>query len=160
MPSPRFVADGTMPLRWLLFTLLIVGLLVTGIDLMLLDHHEDVWQLIPLVLIGLALLVIVWHAARRTVTSLRALQAVMVLFIGAAAAGIVLHYRGNMEFQLELDPTLSSWELFNKVIRAKAPPAAAPSVMAQLGLIGLIYAFRHPLLRRPAETSHTIPKGD
>lgn len=149
-----------MPLRWLLFALLIVGLLVTGTDLMLLDHHEDAWQSIPLVLIGLALLVIVWHAAGRTATSLRALQAVMALFVAAAATGIVLHFRGNLEFQMELDPTQSGWQLFNKVIRAKAPPAAAPSVMAQLGLIGLIYSFRHPLLRRPAETSHTTPKGD
>ena len=149
-----------MPLRWLLFALLIVGLLVTGVDLMLLDHHEDIWQAIPLILIGLALLVIVWHATARNAASLRALQAVMVLLIGAAAAGIVLHYRGNMEFQLELDSTLSSWELFNKVIRAKAPPAAAPSAMAQLGLIGLIYAFRHPLSRRPVQASHDTLKGD
>lgn len=160
MPSPRFVPDGTMPLRWLLFALLIVGLLVTGIDLMLLDHHEDVWQSIPLILIGIGLLVIVWHAAARDAMSLRVMQAVMALFIGAAATGIVLHYRGNMEFQLELDATLSRWELFNKVIRAKAPPAAAPSVMAQLGLIGLIFTFRHPLLRPPAGTSHDTLKGD
>lgn len=160
MPSPRSVSDGTMPLRWLLFALLIVGLLVTGIDLMLLDHHEDIWQSIPLILIGIALLVIVWHAMARNATSLRAMQTVMVLFVGAAAAGIVLHYRGNMEFQLELDATLSGWELFNKVIRAKAPPAAAPTAMAQLGLIGLIYTFRHPLLRTPVPASRDTFKGD
>jgi hypothetical protein len=161
MPSrPRPVSDGTMPLRWLLFGLLTAGLLVTGVDLMLLDHHEDVWQSIPLILIGTALLVILWHAVSRDATSLRALQVVMVLFVVAAGTGIVLHYRGNLEFQIEMDPTQSGWELFNKVIRAKAPPAAAPSVMAQLGLIGLIYTFRHPALQRPVEVSHATLKGD
>jgi hypothetical protein len=148
-----------MTLRWLLLGLLVIGLIGTGVDLLLLDHHEDVWQLIPLILIGIALAVVAWHAAARDATSLRALQALMVLFIVAGAVGLVLHYRGNMEFQLELDPTQRGWTLFNKVIRAKAPPAMAPSAMAQLGLIGLIYAFRHPV-RSSAGLSPVTTKGD
>jgi hypothetical protein len=148
-----------MTIRRLLLALLVVGLIVTGTDLLLLDHHEDAWQLIPLILIGLALGVVVWHLAARDATSLRALQAAMVLFLFAAATGIVLHYRGNMEFQLEMDPTQSNWTLFNKVIRAKAPPAMAPSVMAQLGLIGLIYSYRHPVLEVSREAPGAAVTG-
>jgi uncharacterized membrane protein len=148
-----------MFLRWLLLALLAIGLVVTAVDLLLLDHHEDVWQSIPLILIGIALVVVVWHVAARNATSLRALQVLMMLFIVAGAAGVVLHYRGNMAFQLEMDATQSGWTLFNKVIRAKAPPAMAPAAMAQLGLIGLIYGFRHPALR-PADFSPATYKGD
>jgi hypothetical protein len=29
-------------------------------------------------------------------------------------------------------------------VTAKAPPALAPAVMAQLGFLGLLYTYRHP----------------
>lgn len=149
-----------MTIRRLLLALLVIGLIVTGADLMLLDHHEDVWQTIPLILIGLALVVVVWHLAARDATSLRALQASMVLFVLAGAIGVVLHYRGNMAFQLEMDATQSGWTLFNKVIRAKAPPAVAPAAMAQLGLIGLIYSYRHPAFESSRGIPDTAVTGD
>jgi hypothetical protein len=60
---------------------------------------------------------------------------------------VVLHFRGNMAFQLDIDPSLSGWALADKVLRAKAPPTMAPGAMAQLGLLGLIYSYRHPALR-------------
>ena len=72
----------------------------------------------------------------------------MALCIVAGATGIILHYRGNLEFQLEMDPSQSHWTLFKKAMHAKVPPALAPGVMAQLGLLGLLYTFRHPGLRR------------
>ena len=143
---PVSASNGSMTIRRLLLALLVVGLIVTGTDLLLLDHHEDAWQLIPLILIGLTLGVVIWHLAARDATSLRALQAAMVLFLFAAATGIVLHYRGNMEFQLEMDPALSGMALYRKAIVAKTPPALAPGAMIQLGLIGLAYTFRHPAL--------------
>ena len=55
---------------------------------------------------------------------------------------MVLHYRANMEFKLEMDPTLSGLALFWSVVRAKTPPALAPATLALLGLLGLTYAFR------------------
>ena len=152
--------NGTMAIRWLLLGLLGIGLAVTGLDLLLLDHHEDVWQLIPLILIALAFMAVVWQAITRDATSLRVLQALMVLFVLAGAAGVVLHYRGNMAFQLEMDATQSGWTLFNKVIRAKAPPAMAPAAMAQLGLIGLIYSYRHPALGSAARATGAAFTGD
>jgi hypothetical protein len=147
-------------IRRLLLMLLIAGVVVTGTDLMLIDHHEDVWQSIPLILIGVALAAIGWHLVARDAASLRALQAAMVLFVFAGGMGIVLHYRGNMAFQLEMDPTQDRWTLFNKVIRATAPPAAAPAAMAQLGFIGLIYAYRHPAIGQAGGVGRTPSTGD
>jgi hypothetical protein len=68
----------------------------------------------------------------------------MVLFIASGLIGLVLHYIGNREFQREMDPALGGWALFVKVMTAKAPPALAPSVMVQMGLLGLLYTYRHP----------------
>ena len=56
----------------------------------------------------------------------------------------VLHYRANMEFKLEMDPSLSGLALFSSVVRAKAPPAMAPATLVLLGLLGLAAAYRRP----------------
>ena len=56
----------------------------------------------------------------------------------------MLHFQVNMEFQLEMDPSLKGLDLYRKAILAKAPPALAPGAMIQLGLVGLAYTFRGP----------------
>jgi hypothetical protein len=66
----------------------------------------------------------------------------MVAFLAAGAAGIYFHYQANVEFQLETDASLRGRELLMKVLEAKVPPALAPGVMIQFGLIGLAYTYR------------------
>jgi hypothetical protein len=142
---------STLPaLRRLLLILLTFGILATTTDLLLIDHHEDAFQYAPLVVNGLALATILWHVLGGGAASVRALRVVMLLFLVAAVLGVTFHYQGNLEFQLEINPERSSWELFKKVIQAKAPPALAPGIMAQLGLLGLIYTYRHPALSSSA----------
>lgn len=133
-------------IRRLLLALVVFGLLATGADLLLLEHYEDSWMLVPLVLIATALAVVLWHLVDRGGASVRALQVTMAIFVLTGLLGVFLHYRANLEFQLDMDATQSSWELLKKVMRAKAPPALAPGAMTQLGLLGLVYAFRHPAL--------------
>jgi len=148
MPAVPPVADPYPVLRRYLLALLAFGLVGTGTELLLMGHYEDPWQLVPLGLVAVALVVIAAHAMGGSARSVHVLRAVMGLLMLGAAAGIVLHYRGNLEFQIDMDPTASQWELFKKVVRAKAPPALAPGVLAQMGLLGLIYTYRHPALRR------------
>lgn len=124
----------------------------TASDLMLIEHYEDSWQAPPLVLITVALLLVIWlfvQSARAGWIAILMLRITMVLFLAAGGLGILLHYNGNREFQTELDPGLSGWPLFVKVMTAKAPPALAPGVMVQLGLLGLVYTFKHPALATP-----------
>lgn len=128
--------------------LLVIGTLGIGTDLLLLGHYEDAWQVLPLILIGLALAAIVWHAIRGSAASVRALQIVMTLCAISGMIGVVLHYRASMEFQLESGAVSGGWPLFWKTIHAKAPPALAPGAMTQLGLLGLLYTFRHAALTR------------
>jgi hypothetical protein len=133
-------------IRTLLLALLTVGLLGTATDLLLLGHYEEAWQIAPLALIAVALVIVAILSIRRTAAIVVALQVTMVLFMAAGVIGIVLHYSGNREFQHELDPSLGGWALFTTVMTAKAPPATAPGAMVQLGLIGLVFTYRHPAL--------------
>jgi len=135
-------------MRRIILGILIFGVMGTAAELLLLSHDEGALQLIPLVLIAVGLLVIFWHLLFVSPTSLRALRVSMLAFILAGAVGIGLHYRGSAEFQTEVDPTLGRFALFKKVMTSKAPPALAPGIMAQLGLLGLAYTYRHPAYSR------------
>jgi hypothetical protein len=155
MSAASAIGPSDLIRRWL-FALIVLGLLATGLDLILLEHYESSWMLVPLFMIGVALGVSLWHLFDRGRASLRAWQATMAMFVVVGLLGVYLHYRSNMEFQLDMDPTQSHWALFGKVMHAKAPPALAPGGMTQLGLLGLLYAFRHPAVaarREPSTTS-------
>ncbi|MGQ0732194.1 MAG: hypothetical protein ACT4QD_00910 [Acidobacteriota bacterium] len=130
------------------FVLLIVtaATLGMGTDLLLMGHYEDANQIIPLALAGTALPLIGWTAARPRPFVLRALQLVMLCFMGAGVTGMTLHAQANAEFQREIDPGIGMWDLFWKVTEATSPPALAPAVMVQLGLLGLVYTYKHPAL--------------
>src|SRR5262245_37389680 len=135
------------PLRRFVLGLLFLGLAGMTVELLLLAHYDSATQLVPLGAIALALVCLVWHVKAGTEGSVQALQIVMTVLVVVGVVGVVLHYRGNMAFQLDIDPAQSSWSLFSKVMRAKAPPALAPGAMSQLGLLGLAYAWRHPATR-------------
>jgi hypothetical protein len=110
-------------------------------ELVLLEHYEQPLQFVPLVLIVAAAAAIAWQMMRNDATSLRALEIIMVLFVLSGIAGIAAHFRGSAEFQLDLNPSMTVWELVEKVMRAKAPPLLAPGMMLQMGLLGLAYVY-------------------
>lgn len=124
--------------RRLLLGLLVFGMTGTTAELWLMGHHEDWRQLIPLVAMGVSGLVLVWFATGRSLGATRAFRLCMLLLMLTGATGVILHYRANMEFQLEMDPSLGGMALWRKVMHAKAPPALAPGNMALFGLLGLI----------------------
>jgi uncharacterized membrane protein len=126
--------------RWIL-VILVLGLLGTVTELVLLEHYEQPLQFVPLVLIVAAVVVLWWELRRHDLASRRATQIVMALFVLAGFAGFVAHFQGSAEYQLELNPDMSTWELLEKILRAKAPPLLAPGMMLQLGLLGLAYVF-------------------
>ena len=42
----------------------------------------------------------------------------------------------------EIDPSIHGFELFTKAMQSKAPPALAPAILAQFGLLGLVCTYR------------------
>ena len=123
-------------------TLLILLFAMGGIlaELLLIEHVEDAWQIVPLVLLVIGFGALGWHARAPGIWSARTLRGVMTLFVVAGLLGILLHYRGNVEFELERNPGASRWALFREAMQG-ATPALAPGVMVQIGLLGLLYGF-------------------
>ena len=133
-------------IRNLLLLIFVAGLLGAGVELLLLEHFEVYWQFVPLILICGSLVVLGWFAFKRVSMVLRVLQIVMILFMISGCVGVILHYRVNVEFELEMYPSLSGLELFWKSIKG-ATPFLAPGIMIQLGLLRSVYTFRHPVFR-------------
>ena len=147
------VATTESRVRTYLLATLAFGVVGLAIELLLLGHFDSVTQLIPLILLALGAIVVAWHAAAPRGVTVRALQIMMVLFIVSGGLGVVLHLRGNAEFLLEVTPSMAGFELFRKTMTG-ATPALAPGSMVLLGLVGLMYSYRHPSLnaaRRAAE---------
>jgi len=125
--------------------LLLVGVVGVALELILLEHFEDPWQWAPIALLGAGLFLgaaVVFRPSRPLV---RTLQAVMLCYVGVAGVGMFFHLRANLEFELELRPSIAGVELVRETLMG-AMPALAPGAMAQLGLLGLLASYRHPSL--------------
>jgi hypothetical protein len=125
--------------RKLLLMLLAAGSLGTGVELLLLGHFEELTQIVPLALLAAGLLTAAWHLAS-THASAAALRWLMAVFVASGGLGIVLHYRGNVEFEREMYPALAGMELIGKTLTG-ATPVFAPGTMALLGAIGLLASY-------------------
>ena len=111
--------------RRILLTILVLGTAGVSLELWLMAHTEDLYQQIPLWLAGAGVVTAMPVAARPSIATVRVVQAVMALFLVSGVVGMVLHFQVNMEFQLEMDPSLAGWRLFRKSILAKTPPATS-----------------------------------
>ena len=138
--GPR--AEATL-LRRALVAIVVLGTAGLLAELALLEHWDDPWQWAPLVLLGAGFLLSVAAAVRPGRRLLRAFEGLMALYLLAGLAGVLLHYRGNVEFEREREPSLGGLRLVWEAARG-ATPALAPGALAQLGLLGLLYAYRHP----------------
>ena len=135
-------ADATLrTIRRLLLVALIAGMTGTASELLLIGHFEDAWQFVPLVLLGIATLVALVHAFRPDVLTVRLLQLLMGFFLASGGIGMVLHYRGNLEFALEMEPAPSGLDLVREAVTGDPPPLA-PGTMILLGLVGLALTYR------------------
>ncbi len=135
--------------RRILLLLVLLGVLGLVVELLLLEHTESATQFIPFGVLGLGLGATLWQMARPSRLSLRFFQAMMIVFIAVGLLGIVLHFRGNIEFERETDPSSRGLDLLWHSLHGGIP-LLAPAAMAQLGLLGLVFAYGHPVLRPPA----------
>ena len=131
-------------LRQLLLVLVVIGIVGLQVELALLRHAESATQWIPHVALMIGLIATAAVYFRPAPATLRVFQAIMAAFLLVGALGVYLHFRGNVEFALERDPSLTGAGLIWKALRG-ATPALAPGALAQLGLLGLLYSYKHPV---------------
>ncbi len=149
------------PWRRIVLALVVAGSAGVAAELGLLGHYEDWSQRIPLLALGAGTVACVWTGVRPSLASLRLLRGLMTAFAASGVLGVYFHLRSNFEFEAEMltetlpagaaDPSLASLDLVAASLRG-ALPALAPLAMLQLGLLGLLACWRHPVLsaRRPA----------
>lgn len=124
-------------MRILLLTLFVIGTAGLLVELVLLEHYEDIWQLIPMVLLAAGLVLVAWYAFRPSPASQQAFRGLMLAYLASGIVGVFLHYQVNTEFELERDGGLRGLGLFTEAIYG-ATPTLAPGAMVQLGLLGLV----------------------
>ena len=146
-------------IRLALLAILVVGLVGTEAELLLLKHTDGAWELVPVVLVGMALLLLGWHGVSRSAASLRGLQLMMAVFLASGVLGVALHFQGNVKYERDSSPALSGRELYRRAVMG-ATPMLAPGTMIQLGLVGLVFAFRHPSLAGPKRTGQPFSEGN
>ena len=107
-------------------------------ELFLLDHTEDYWQLIPIVLLLFSMICIGLIQFIHLPSMIKIFRILMIFFMFSGVLGVYQHFEGNLEFILEMYPTESGFTLFWKTIKG-ATPVLAPGTMTLLGLIGYLY---------------------
>lgn len=127
-----------MSLSRLLFLTFVLACAGVAAELLLLEHFEDWQQVIPLGLLGLGAIAAGWHHRSDGPGSTRLLGATLLLMAASGIVGQVLHFRGNMEFELESDGATGGWQLFVASMTG-ATPALAPGTMVLLAAVGYAY---------------------
>ena len=131
-------------LRRALLAIFLLGVSGCAGELLLLSHFEGAWQLVPLGLFGLSVLVLALHAAKPRGVSISLFQLTMILFLISGIVGIFLHYQAKAEFAREMHPLLQGFDLMREALKGQMPPVLAPGMMIHLGLLGLAWTWRHP----------------
>ena len=129
---------------------LVFGIVGTAAELILLGHVEMLAQWIPFVVLGGGTLVIARHYSRPSAATVRAMQAVMGVFIATGVIGVGLHLNGNVAFERELHPDERGFEFVRKTLTG-ATPVLAPGSMVLLGFVGLAHTYRHPCTADPGD---------
>lgn len=134
-----------MYLQRVLLAIWFFGLLGLATELVFLEHYEDTLQFIPFAIIGLGLLTGAWYGLRPGSASLRVFRATLAALGVTGLAGVVLHYRGNAEFERERDASIGGVRLVWESLTG-ATPALSPGTLVLFAFIG--YALL--VSRRPS----------
>ena len=137
--------DVTQWLRRFLLGVVAAILVVTPLELILLEHTEELLQWIPFVVSGIGLVAVaaVWSAP--TETTLKGLRWVMIFVALSSFVGVYLHFSSNLSFTREINPSFTLMESLWPAIKG-SNPLLAPGIMFLAGVLGLGATYQHPLL--------------
>lgn len=121
-------------------------------ELVLLEHYAEINQLPPLLLCAAMIVAAIAHWVGNGAKTVRTLQVVALLMVLSGALGMYFHGEENLEHATrdaeEYGEATSGSAFWMTVVKGDAP-ALAPGTMIQFGLLALLYAYRHPALKRP-----------
>ncbi|MGI9037693.1 MAG: hypothetical protein ACR2GQ_02420 [Gemmatimonadota bacterium] len=132
-------------LRRFVLASLLFGICGVIAELLLLSHFEDWRQWFPLVLLGAGLPVATGVLLRPRAVSVRILRGLAAAWVPTGMLGAYFHFTGNLEFEREMDASVTGIRLLAESL-AGAFPALAPGTMILLGLLGLAITKGHPAL--------------
>ena len=145
--SPTGMWKGERRLRVALAAVFYFGAVGTLAELFLLEHFDEAVQYAPFLALAVAAAALAWALATPRRVAVQAARWSMAALALVGAVGIVLHYRSNLELELEMDPGLRGLALGWLALRG-GTPSLAPGQLAQLGLIGFLFTLGHPALQR------------
>ena len=136
-------------LRRAALALAALGTLAAALDLLLLNHAQKPAQLIPFALLAAnaAFVVALW--VRPGAALLRAYRWFAAPMLTGALLGAGFHLAGNLEIARETSPGLGGANLLLEALRG-GNPVLAPGLFAQIALLGLMFAHKHPLSDAPS----------
>ncbi len=144
-------ADLLPLLRRGMLAVLLFGCVGLVGELVLLEHYSEVSQIAPLALCVLMAVAILAHWLSHGAKSVRAIQTLALLMVLSGALGMYFHGEENIEHAREdaeeyNEPTSGS-AFWMSVLQGEAP-MLAPGTMIQFGLLALLFAYKHPALKR------------
>ena len=146
--ATRGTAEGR--LRTLLLLLSATVFALTVIELILGNHTQEVWQLVPFALCGAGLAVVLLVLLRPTRSTLWLLRGVMAVVAFGTVLGMWQHFAGDLAFQREIRPNADNWTLIENAIHGAAP-LLAPGILALGAGIALLATYGHPALQPVVE---------
>jgi len=117
----------------------------TVMELLLLGHFENAWQFLPiicLVAIGIWLIFFRQHTSGLV-------YGLLLICGGTGFTGLLLHFKGNIEFEKEIHPTSDHWTHTLDALSG-ATPTLAPASMIAIALFSWVYVLlqKHKQIRK------------
>lgn len=130
--------SNLLSVKQLIVVALLFMMVGTITELFLLHHYEGLLQLIPIFCIGTSLILMVILLFRKNLLLMKAFSLLMGISALSGLYGTFLHLKANFEFEQEMKPTATFWDLLLESFSG-ALPALAPASMIVFAIIGITY---------------------
>jgi hypothetical protein len=153
-------ADTLRLLRRYILGIIAAALIATEAELFFVGHtSSNNGQIIAVILIGVGLAAVTAHAVFRSTGTVVAFRFAMYLLLVFGLDGLMTHYHSAVGAALKSQPSLAGFQLLREALTGKIP-LLAPGMLIQIGLLGLVYTFQHPLDARVGRRIESIRLRD
>lgn len=119
----------------------------TVAELYLLEHFEETKQWIPVILsiVGFSVsIAALWKPGRKLYLMLRWVMCFIAL---GSLYGMYLHFMGNFEFTLEINPSFSTAKAIWPAVKGSYP-LLAPGILFLPAILAAAATYRHPVMEK------------